>query len=147
MPYWISLKVSSLPHCLMEYVCMCMDLAYVQHILVKPSRKIMVSCYREARNITFQDLTFLDCQNLSVSSLTFPYLFCLYFIKKIQFQKIFCWFYLEEILKMFITLSLIYLSNLRLSSTYFPNLCLIYSNLSLLRSSDNCKGQLSLLIV
>ena len=104
MAYWISFKASSLPHFLMEYVCMCMDLAYVQHIFVKPSRKIMVSYYRKGRNLTFQDLTFLDCQNLLVSSLTFPYLFCLYFIKKIQFQKIFCWFYLEEILKMFITL-------------------------------------------
>ena len=85
--YRISLKACSQPHYLIEYVCICMDMAYIQHILVKPLRKIMVLYYREARKRTFQDLTFQDCQNLCINSLTFPYLSCLYFIMKIQFQN------------------------------------------------------------
>lgn len=83
MAYRILFKASSLPHYLMGYVCICMDMAYIQHILVKPSRKIMVLYYREARKLTFQDLTFQDCQNLCTNSLTFPYLSCFYFIMKI----------------------------------------------------------------
>ena len=70
MAYRISLKASSQPHYLMEYVCICMDMAYIQHILVKPLRKIMVLYYREARKLTFQDLTFQDCQNLCINSLS-----------------------------------------------------------------------------